>query len=99
MYGVAGGAVHKDWINRRAGLEDPQALGLTALVHGATRVEAAPRGDVRRIRGLTGEDLLFESILLGHDGQQRFRVRMLRVRQDLLGRADLDDAAEVHDRD
>src|SRR5437870_200566 len=32
-------------------------------------------------------------------GEQRARVRMARTIEDALGRADLDDAAEIHDRD
>ncbi len=36
---------------------------------------------------------------LGHDGEQRLGVGVLRVAEHLLGGAGLDDAAEVHHRD
>ena len=58
-----------------------------------------PGGTSDRIGRLAGEDLLLDLLLLGHDRQQRLRVRVLRVGEHLLGAAELDDPAEVHHGD
>ena len=58
-----------------------------------------PSRDARRVGRLAPQDLRLHALDLGHDAQQRPRVRVLRVVEHLLGRAELDDAAEVHHRD
>ena len=82
-----------------AALLDPQPRRLAGRDQRAARVEAAAGRDARRVGRLAGEDLRRHPLALGHDRQQRARVRMARVRQQLLGRPLLDDPAEVHDRD
>ena len=58
-----------------------------------------PARDPRRVGRLAREDLRLHVRALGHHREQRARVRMARVAEQLLGRALLDDPAEVHDRD
>ena len=45
-----------------------------------------------RVRSITGSGI-------GRGGQQRLRVGMLRIGEQLVGRRIFDDAAEIHDRD
>ena len=68
----------------------------------AAGVERAAEGRVRRVRHLAARqvaDLLAARVRVGDGPQQRLRVGVAGVGEDLLGRADLDDPAEVHDRD
>ena len=65
---------------------------------GTAGVEAAAGRDARRVGRLPGQDLLLHLLDLGHDGEERACVGVLRRRQQLLGRPLLDDAAEVHHR-
>ncbi len=62
-------------------------------------MEPAAIGDRRRVGRLARQDLLVHGAVLRHHRQQRLGVRVDRCRQQLLGRADLDDAAEVHHGD
>ena len=65
----------------------------------AARVEPAAAGDPGRVGHLALEHDRLDPLDLRHDRQQGPGVRVLRRLQDLLGRAALDDPAEVHHRD
>ena len=78
---------------------DPEPLRLAIADERAAGVEPAAERDALRVGRLALEDLLLHTAGLGHDRQQRARVRMLRRLEDLFGRAELDDATEVHHRD
>ena len=75
----------------------PMRGRLPRLDQRAARVEAAAGRDARRVGRLAGEDLLVHLLDLGHHRQQRARVRVARLAQDLLRRALLHDPAQVHD--
>ena len=79
-------------VDRRASVEGDRTA----------RMEAAPRGDPRRVRRLATEDDRPPAqgrIRHGHDAQEGLRIRVAWVGEHLAGRAVLDDASEVHDRD
>ena len=82
-----------------AALLDPEPRRLARRDERAARVEAAAGRDARRVGRLAGEDLRLHLRRLRDDREQRARVGMARVAEQLLGRALLDDPAEVHDRD
>src|SRR2546421_5793536 len=68
----------------------------------AAGMETAPGRNAQRVRRLSAEDLRptpVARIAVGHHGQQRAGVRVLRVVDDLPRRPFLDDPAEVHDSD
>src|SRR5712692_2961952 len=76
-------------------------LGAGWHADGAARVEAAPRRRLDRARHVALEqDALALDRGVGdrHRGQERLGVGMLRVVVELLGRRDLHDLAQVHDR-
>src|SRR5580765_8802588 len=69
---------------------------------GAARMKSAAARNPRRIRRFAGEDLWAFAVTRvspRHHGEQGLRVWVLRVLDDLRGRADLDDPPEVHDCD
>ncbi len=68
----------------------------------AARMERAAERRVGRVRHLTARQVaryLAAGVGIRDRAQQRLRVRVPGVGEDLLGRPDLDDPAEVHDRD
>ena len=68
----------------------------------AARMEVAAGRRVARVGCVPFEHALLAQARLpqpGHGVEQRARVRVLRVRDDGLGRPDLDDAPEVHHRE
>ena len=67
--------------------------------HRAARVEPAPVGDPGRVRRLALQDRPLDAPRLRDDVEQRLRVGVQGTQQHVLGGADLDDAAQVHDRD
>src|SRR5215470_1292192 len=87
----------------RRGLLERRRLGPAHLDRvRAAGMEVAARRRRRGIRHLARQhDALAARprIRLGHRGQERRRVRVLGRGEDLLGLAELDDAADVHHRD
>src|SRR5262245_28193913 len=65
-------------------------------------MEAAARRDADRVRRLTAQDLQALAparVRTRNDREERFRVRVLWTRDDILRWPLLDDPVEVHDRD
>jgi hypothetical protein len=79
-----------------AAVVDARLGGLAGGQGRAAGVEAAAAGDQGRVGRLAGEDLLLDVVDLGDDRQQGPGVGVAGVGQDGLGRALLDDAAQVH---
>jgi hypothetical protein len=79
-----------------AAVVDASLGGLAGGQGRAAGVEAAAAGDQGRVGRLAGEDLLLDVVDLGDDRQQGPGVGVAGVGQHGLGRALLDDAAQVH---
>jgi len=73
---------------------------LSRAQHRTAGVEAAARGDVGRIRRLARQDLMGPATtdLRGY-GEQGFRIGVQGLGEHRLHRPELDDLAQIHDRD
>jgi hypothetical protein len=86
----------------RRGAQDGVLEAAPGLGDGAARVEPAAGRHVHGVRRLTLEDLrraALPGVTVQDDGQQGPGVGVLRVADDVPGRALLHDPAQVHDRD
>jgi hypothetical protein len=103
---MAGGEVVRPDLPERRYLSAASGFdaGLCRAARGHLRapwVEPAASRDLRRIRRLADQDAPAGQVAagFGDDLEQSFGVRVERFGEDLLGGAELDDLAQIHDGD